>query len=212
LLTVRSTLRAGCSALCGLPVGALPGDLGTGGRGGCADRGGVGRDGLRSSGMAPVHDHDLATTVYQRTTRADDRSLLTITIGERPPNSGRVRRVWWILFCGSRRPCRPGSAGQGSASQGSASQGSASQGSAGQGSAGQAAAYRADTRGHHRGSGECGLPDLLRAAAAGFDWLLIAAAALCVEDAHPGRLWSHCDRTSATFAWLRRLTCSAPRR
>jgi len=161
---VRSTLRAGCSALCGLPVGALPGDLGTGGRGGCADRGGVGRDGLRSSGMAPVHDHDLATTVYQRTTRADDRSLLTITIGERPPNSGRVRRVWWILFCGSRRPCRPGSAGQGSASQGSASQGSA-----GQGSAGQAAAYRADTRGHHRGSGECGLPDLLRAAAAGFD-------------------------------------------
>jgi hypothetical protein len=72
-------------------VGPLPGDLGTGGRGGCADRGGVGRDGLRSSGMAPVHDHDRATTTCQGTTRADDRSLLTITVSERPhttPGSG----------------------------------------------------------------------------------------------------------------------------
>src|SRR3954453_11211498 len=63
LLTVRSTLRAGCSALCVLPVGPPPGNLCTGGPGGCADRGGVGRDGLGSSGMAPVHDHDRATRV-----------------------------------------------------------------------------------------------------------------------------------------------------
>ena len=51
---------------------------------GLADWGGVGRIGSRSSAMAPIHDHDRATTIYRRTTRADDQSLPTMTGGEWP--------------------------------------------------------------------------------------------------------------------------------
>ena len=66
LLTVRSTLRAGCSALRGLPVGPLPGGLGTGGRGGRADRDGVGWDGTAVLG------HWLLFTITIRQRRSID--------------------------------------------------------------------------------------------------------------------------------------------